>query len=777
MSFYAHTHPDYPDSKDAEKHWEPLERHLQEVAELAETFASAFGAGEWGRLAGLWHDLGKYLPDFQKRIRGEQIQVEHAGAGARLASETLSDAGTLAFAIAGHHAGLTNLQMRAEGEGSLSPLMDRMKRAETAWQQCCDIVRSHPPSLAIVPVSAPSLPLPPHIKMKPVNNAECIAHNLWVRMIFSALVDADSLATEGFCSPEAKAKRDVLTASYSSIAELRMNLDGRLDDLGKGKESPVNQQRRRILDWCRERSQKPRGFFTLCVPTGGGKTLASMSFALRHAEAHQAVKMRRVIVAVPYTSIIEQNSGVYADFLGAHNVIEHHSNLDDYKLKNEQDEKAIRRRFACENWDAPVVVTTNVQLFESLFTHKRSRARKLHNIAGSVIILDEAQCVPSAFLEVILLSLRELVQNYGCSVVICTATQPAWHLRHGFAFGVPTEELQPIIPLDAKLLEEEAFDRVKVEWPKPGVVTTYDELAERMAEEDCALAIVHLKKDAVKLASMLEELCPRARLFHLSTNMCPAHRKAALKEIRLAVEDHRANGTPCRVVSTQLIESGVDLDVPIVFRALAGFDSIAQAAGRCNREGKLAAGGRKGRVVVYNAETEPPDGLLRTAKEATKQLMRESPPGPDLRNGSDFSAFFEEVYKRTSQDRRNILREAQGWNFESVSRKFSLIDDGEQIPVIIPYCADAKERLRTFQQRLEHADVAVAAMRALQPYTVNVRPTEFQKLKGALIPLEEGSEAWVLDLAIHRNAYSLQYGLLLTDEALRSPPGDLMVTE
>jgi CRISPR-associated endonuclease/helicase Cas3 len=757
--------------------WEPLETHLREVAKLAGEFAEAFGAKDWGHLAGLWHDLGKYLPDFQKRIRGEQIQVEHAGAGARLAAERTADAGTLVFAIAGHHAGLTNFKVRHEGEGSLTPLLERLKRADESWVQCCDAVRGHPPSLALVPLDEQTLALPSWVKAQRKTNEESIAHGLWVRMIFSALVDADSLATEAFCSPEVKLKRAAMAASYSSISTLREQLDEKLGMLGKGKDSPVNQQRRRILDWCRAASQMPRGFFTLCVPTGGGKTLASMSFALRHAEKYREHGMRRVIVAAPYTSIIEQNSGVYADFLGAGNVIEHHSNLDDYKERGQQDEKMIRRRFACENWDAPIVVTTNVQLFESLFTHKKSRARKLHNIAGSVIILDEAQCVPGQFLEAILLTLRELVQHYGCSVVICTATQPAWGIRHNFAFGIPEAELQHIIPPEAELLKDDAFDRVTLQWPEPGVVTTYDELADQMADEACALVIVHLKKDAARLASLLEELRPAERLYHLSTSMCPAHRKATLGEIRVALEDCRTKDIPCRIVSTQLVEAGVDIDVPVVYRALAGFDSIAQAAGRCNREGKLSALGRKGRVVIFEAETAPPKGLLTTAFEATGQLMRATPPGPDLRDGAHFAAFFEDLYSRSSQDKRNVIREAEAANFETVSRLFSLIDDGEQIPVIIPYNDEARDRLRHFQQRLEHADIAVAAMRALQPYTINVRPSDFAKLKHTLIPLEESSEAWVLDLKIHPNAYSLRYGLLLTDEALRPPPDALMVTE
>ena len=781
--FYAHTHPEHPG--DCSK-WERLEVHLKEVADLSADFAAAFGAEEWGRLAGRWHDLGKFSEKFQQRLQGAAVQVEHTGAGAALAKELVGAYGeTLAFVIAGHHAGLCNRSDR--GDGNLTPLDDRVQRALPHLAECRQAV-------ATLPVEEQARLLPAAVTLTVPEWISCggdearFRWHCFIRMLFAALVDADSIATERFC--DAVEKKTLLRAQqiYDAPAEIQTRLDTALDALTRNaKPTAVNGERARILQWCREAAVQPRGFFTLNVPTGGGKTLASMSFALRHVVAHREKGMRRVIVAVPYTSIIEQNAKAYADYLGAHNVVEHHSNLDDFAEKEENDESTLRRRLACENWDAPVIVTTNVQLFESLFTHKRSRARKLHNIAGSVIILDEAQCVPLGYLALIVPMLRELVEHYGCTVVISTATQPAWKKRKSLPFGLPEEVLRPVIPPDAGLSWTAAFDRVSVEWPQDEVKEPYAELAVRLAAEPCVLTIVHLKKDAQALAGFLKALRPGEPLFHLSTNMCPAHRREVLVRIREAVEAFKENGTPCRVVSTQLVEAGVDLDFPVVYRAMAGVDSIAQAAGRCNREGKLA---EKGRVVVFHAETDPPDGHLRHCAAITNQMITESQPqdgaaapagsgrqaGPDLRDPKVYEGFFVRLYMSQELDKKKLLRHATDLNFETLGTEFRIIEELPTVPVVVLYDDEARARLaqaRGMAQRAGDEKVAARfALRALQPYTVAVWPQAMAKLAPALDKLFPDSPSLVLDPRLLSNCYDSVFGIVTNVEP-EIPPGAL----
>jgi CRISPR-associated endonuclease/helicase Cas3 len=768
VKFYAHT-------TDDGRPWEPLEEHLQKVADLAGTFADAFGAEEWGRLAGLWHDLGKYSWDFQAKLRGEHFQIEHTGAGAALAKEKIrSGWETLAFVIAGHHAGLANWQNKEDHDTS-TPLVTRVERAGAMLAKCRALMEANNDEAMkqlLLMQEAPELP-----EWILSGGDEGRARwSCFIRMIFSALVDADSISTESFCSPEEKQTRLRAQPVYDTVEVLRERLDAHTDRLAEtAANTEVNRQRAQILSWCREAAQTERGFFTLNVPTGGGKTLAAMSFALRHVMKHRANGMRRVIVAVPYTSIIEQNAGVYEKALGAHNLIQHHSNLDDFNDTEEADEATIRRRLACENWDAPVIVTTNVQLFESLFTHKRRRARKLHNIAGSVIILDEAQCVPVGFIELIVPMLRELVDHYGCTVVVSTATQPAWRQVRGKPpFGVPESQMKPIIPPHAGLSRVEGFDRVAIEWPKSNEPLPHEELAIRLEAEPCVMAIVHRKKDAQWLARKLRELRPDERVFHLSTNMCPVHRRTVLEEIRAAIVLFRQDGKPCRVVTTQLVEAGVDLDLPVIFRAMAGLDSITQAAGRCNREGKMT---EKGRVVVFHAETEPPDTHLKRCAQITESMLSEYDRQLDIREPAVFEHFFKSLYLSSQLDGRKLARHVRDLNFETLGREFRMIDDSQQTPIVILYDDEARERLRIIQNIARSPvgeEVASRlAFRALQPYSVAVWPKGLAVLGTALEPLFPGSTALLLDPDLYPASYDAVFGLV-TDDEPSIPPDKLI---
>lgn len=805
VRFYAHTDP--ADAGNASK-WEPLfspdcqalfgghceacarldryHGHLNKVAWWTAKFAAEMfpesqpeacdAARRWGWLAGLWHDLGKFSPRFQRKLNGERIQIEHAGAGAALAKKlAINGWHLLAFIIAGHHSGLPNALIRESTMDVLSPLEERLERAAAALDECrAAVERSGDPALCLFQSLPDTATNPSRVDG---GSNQPYHYGSLVRMLFSALVDADSIATERFCSAKEKTALLRQNQIYDAYEVLRQRLDLALDAIAASAHATdVNALRAKILQWCRDAATRSPGFFTLNVPTGGGKTLASMSFALRHIVANQARGMRRIIVVVPYTSIIEQNAAVYRDALGAHNVIEHHSNLDDFEEQDESDETSMRRRLACENWDAPVIVTTNVQFFESLFANKRRRLRKLHNIAGSVIILDEAQSVPADFIQLILTELRILVETYGCTAIVSTATQPAWKQRTRLECGIPAQEIHPIIPPDAYLSQASAFDRVDVEWPSLDASLRYEDLAARLAAEPCVMAIVHRKRDAQWLARRLAELQSNDPLFHLSTNMCPAHRRKALERIRKALNDYRQVGTPCRIVSTQLIEAGVDLDVPVVYRALAGLDSLAQAAGRCNREGRIA--GKKGRVVVFIAETEPPDGHLKRCAEVTRQMLCEHGGTLDLRDSATFEQFFVMLYRGSHLDAKNLARHVRDGNFETVGREFRLIEDRNQVPVIIPYDEHARWRLDVASRLVSYAgeDAALRyVLRALQAYVVDVWPKGITMLGDSVQPLFPDGSARVLNRDLFPTTYQERFGLVIDDEPPTPHVGTLIV--
>ncbi|MCF6179678.1 MAG: CRISPR-associated helicase Cas3', partial [Geopsychrobacter sp.] len=559
-TFYAHS-TDNPDKSD----WQLLEDHLRGVAQLAAEFAAVFGAGEWGRAAGLLHDAGKATGAFQARLEGSSKRVDHSSFGAQLAKEDAGRLGLLlSYAIVGHHGGLP------DGGAQETELHYRLKYGKV------------PEDVVKLPVTELSSELLPPFKFLTKESRQHAGFSLgfFARMVFSCLVDADFLDTEKFCSPERTEQRP--TAKNSQPDSLKKALDSYLAKLvQKAEPTPLNLIRQDILAQCRRKAELLPQIFSLTVPTGGGKTLSSLSFALNHAVKNG---LRRIIYAIPFTSIIEQNAKVFQDIFGREQVLEHHCN---FKEKDEPEEAAYNRQrgLAIENWDAPLVVTTNVQLFESLFSNKPSRCRKLHNIAGSVIVLDEAQAIPTEYLEPCLEALRELVEHYGCTVVLCTATQPALDDKSKLRSALP--EITEIIDAPQELYEK--LRRTQVQFV--GKLANED-LAARVDVEEQVLCIVSTKPQA---RALFEQLQTPEGAFHLSTNMYPEHRRRVLEQIRKQLKQ----SMPCRVISTTLVEAGVDLDFPVVYRAMAGLDSIAQAAGRCNREGKMAG---LGQVYVYEPE-------------------------------------------------------------------------------------------------------------------------------------------------------------------------------
>lgn len=687
-----------------------LADHLAGVAALSTCHARKFGAEDWGHLAGLWHDLGKYRPAFQDYIRTRSGfekenahiegtgRVDHSTAGAVHAVDELGEGAgrLLAYLIAGHHAGLP------DWNGDNASLFQRLEdaRKKDFLKEALD----QQPSEAILRGQHPG--------SRPKGGAADL--HLWLRMLFSSLVDADFLDTENYMDSDKANTR----AAYPTIENLLARFTAHMGRLAsKAIPTAVNRIRANVLHQCIERAVEKRGngLYSLTVPTGGGKTLSALAFALHHAKEH---KKRRVIYAIPYLSIIEQTADVFRGIFGE-DVVEHHSNLD-------PDKESARSRLASENWDAPLIVTTNVQLFESLFAARTSRCRKLHNLVDSVVILDEAQLLPPEFLEPCLAAIRALSKHYGVTFVLCTATQPAFHPReiNGQPFaGLP--DVRELMRGGSHVQDPndlyQGLDRVKVHWPDTRVTTSWDELAERVTRHDQALAIVNRKTNARELAKRL----PNA--LYLSTDLCGAHRAKRIEEIRIRLEANRERAKsglpicPLHVVSTQLIEAGVDVDFPVVFRALAGLDSIAQAAGRCNREGRLMHGENesKGEVHIFVPPEPAPSGLLLKGEQATRALLALDPDptlAPNLFERY-FRLWFAAINSMDKEDIVGLLTPGNGLeiSFRTAADKFHLIpDDGA--PVIVRW-GEAEKWLAKL--KADKPDRWI--MRKLQRYSVNVR--------------------------------------------------------
>lgn len=701
-----------------------LHEHQQQVATLAADKAAPFKAQAWARLAGQWHDLGKYRPGFQRYIRqvnSADAHIEgkvggrektHSAAGALWAIQTLHEqhgpsgelaARVFAYLIASHHAGLY------DWDGGLAARLDE----EDSRTELAEALAANPPNAIL---SAPEFV--PDLRSIPGGSA---GFALWVRMLFSCLVDADFLDTEAFFDQAKPESRQ----GFPSLDAMLAAFDAHMDRVAaQAADTQVNQLRAGILRQCRDKAELPSGFFSLTVPTGGGKTLSSLAFALRHAARHDK---RRIIYAIPYTSIIEQTADVFRDVfkaLGDEVLIEHHSQAD----ADEKSETA-RSRLACENWDAPLIVTTNVQLFESLFAAKTSRCRKLHNIAGSVIVLDEAQQLPPEFLQPILDVLNLLVKHYGVTVVLCTATQPALSSTRYFDASRNLRGLDEVREMidDPDALYAK-LKRVNVELPTDwNAPVSWESVAQSLQQEDCVLAIVNTRKAAREL----HRLMPPGTL-HLSALMCGAHRTAVIETIksRLKAKREGRDTEPLRVISTQLVEAGVDLDFPVVWRALAGLDSIAQAAGRCNREGRIEAGGR---VVVFVPPEPLPPGHLRKAGNAcvsTLHAQHEEPLAREL-----FARFFQQLYHATDLDGKGVCAllkvepSTLGVQFRSAAQAFRLIDDEDSASVVVRYTAN-RDELDMLLNTLKKEGPQRWLMRKLQRYTICIKKREADKLLG-----------------------------------------------
>ncbi|MDY9926762.1 CRISPR-associated helicase Cas3' [Methanosarcina sp.] len=749
--YYAHS-TDRQDKSD----WQPLKEHLENVANIASGFSREFNAEQFGYAAGLLHDIGKYSPEFQRRLAGAQIRVDHSTAGAKESGKLycMFHSRILEYIITGHHGGLLDYGTLESG------LNERLSRPYLSDY-----------SEYKNEISIPNLKdVRPHFP--PING---FAISFYTRMLFSCLVDADFLDTEQFLSPD----KSSLRGQYESFNKLFTKFDNYMNTkLSKAEDNQINRHRREIYEQCIEKAELPPQMFSLTVPTGGGKTLSSMAFALNHLKKYN---LNRILYVIPYTSIIEQNADVFREIFGNQNVLEHHSNYDP---KNEISENTYtaqeKLKLSSENWDIPIIVTTNVQFFESLFSNRVSRCRKLHNLAKSVIILDEAQMLPTGFLKPCLAALSELVVNYGSTVVVCTATQPSLN-------GLLGESIRPVEIMHSPQELYEAFRRVHV--MDLGDISDSD-LSARLKTHKQVLCIVNTRKHAQNLYEQLSKsnscyhLSARlsARLkahkqvrcivntrrkhaqnlygqlsksnscYHLSARMCPVHRRAKLKEIK----DLLRTGAECRVVSTQLIEAGVDIDFPAVYRAKAGIDSVCQASGRCNREGKLGSG----EVYVFRS-TEASGKVTSWQSRVAEIGSMIFDEWDDPLSLPAVDRYFERLYSYEGDglDKKRILPSFEerlrdiAFPFEDVAGKFNLIENNTR-DIIIPY----DERARSIIKQIQQTGFPGKYARSLQGYTVSIYLEEFKALERINAISSIADRFFVLDG--EGNYYSENIGLL-----------------
>lgn len=683
--------------------------HLNGTACLARSFASSFGAEGQAELAALAHDIGKYSSAFQKRLRGESIRVDHSTAGAVECWKLRQP--FAAFAVAGHHSGLPDGGSRTDTP-DCATLYGRLKREERGLLEPYESWKQE--------LCLPEAQTPFFLKQP---GPEWV---FFTRMLYSCLVDADFLDTESFMEGQ---KRTLHTSSMDQLWNRLQNyLSGWFPPKGY-----LNEQRCKILEQCMQSGEiQSPGLFSLTVPTGGGKTIASLAFAIAHARKHG---LRRIIYVIPYTSIIEQTAQKFREVLGEEVVLEHHSNVT-YDLEEEANPQTIRLAKATENWDMPVIVTTAVQFFESLYSCRSSQCRKLHNIADSVVIFDEAQMLPIPYLRPCVWAISQLVKNYKASALLCTATQPA--LESIFQEFLPNSPIRELCPLGT--YSQEAFRRVS--FRRLGSLT-WEELSTQINSQRQALCIVNTRKSAQKVYQQLKG----NGNFHLSTLMYPDHRRQQLNEIR----ERLNQGLPCRVVSTSLIEAGVDVDFPVVFRELSGLDSILQAAGRCNREGKKSA--EESNVFIFEGEDKAPP-LFSTAIGIGKQVMNHY---EDIASQAAIHEYFSQLLDlkgKETLDKEQILHLLQNgfFPFRTVAERFHLIDSPTRT-IYIPLGKGAE-----LVEELRSGNISQKLFRKLGQYGVSVYEQHFTALENAgdLEILENGAA-----ILLNSDLYSTETGLSL----------------
>lgn len=707
MEYLAHISED-------KKREQTLQEHLEGTAKLAGQFADAFGYKTWGYYCGKLHDIGKYSEKFQRRIRGGEEIVDHATAGAQLCCEKRGFYNAIGYCIAGHHSGLPDTGERAD-TADRGTYVGRMKKKVECYQAYKDEI---------------AIPVVDETVFDVTNQKDpSFSMSFLIRMLFSCLVDADYLNTEDFMK-NGEANRQAGENMEILLRKLRLYISGWMENKDQG---TVNGRRTEILRHCMEKGKELQGLFYLTVPTGGGKTVASLAFALQHAVEHN---LDHIIYVIPYTSIIEQNAKIFANILGADNVLEHHSNMN-----YESHEELKPMQLASENWDKPVIVTTNVQFFESLFSNKSTKCRKLHNLANSVIIFDEAQMLPNDYLKPCVAAMEELLSLYRSSIVLCTATQP--YLHSLFSDKISFQELCP--------RTEEQFDFFQRTLIENLGRISQEKLREKLRSENQALCILNTKADVRKLyEDIMEE-----GVYHLSTLMYPIHRKRMLNRIKTRLK----SGRRCIVIATSLVEAGVDLDFHSVYRQLAGVDSMIQAAGRCNREGERSR--KESYTYIFELEETAKVPGQEQQIETAKQIMRKYEDISDLKA---IQEYFVRLYNFKGQglDRKRILEQFQKrrFPFAKVSKEFKIIEQNTKTILIAK-----EERAKEIAEELRIKGATKALIREAGQYCVNIYENIFERIYGAGM-LVEISEDLREDFFLLRvdDDYSEEMGLNISVE-------------
>ncbi len=691
-----------------------VKEHLEGTAELCAKFAGAFGAEEQGRYIGLAHDIGKYSEEFQKRLLGGHI-VDHSTAGALECAN--QNAYWAACCVAGHHGGLPDVGNPRNDTQDYPTLSGRLDKARKG--------------------KIPSYRMPdqlPAVGNPPGYGRGLLGDSFMIRMLYSCLVDADYLDTERFMAGDDQ--RQILGEALPCLLNKLNQYVEKRGFLKPGND--LNGHRCDVLKACMNGAGFKKGLFTLTVPTGGGKTIASMAFALTHAVRHG---MDRVIYVIPFTSIIEQTAEVFRGIFGENNVIEHHSNTS---LEIEEDSDKYRLTKAVENWDAPIIVTTAVQFFESIYSNRPSKCRKLHSIANSVLVFDEAQMLPAEHLRPCVAAIASTVVQFGSSVMLCTATQPV--LNDIFKEYAPNLSITEICPRPDILFEQlrrVSFDNV-------GKISL-DMLSKKLSDLSQVLCIVNSRKAAQDIYEML----PREGSYHLSTLMIPFHRKSILSEIR----ERLAGGLVCRVVSTSLIEAGVDVDFPAVYREIAGMDSILQAAGRCNREGKNKP--EESIVTIFEGISVTPQ-MLQVNISSTSRILKDGGNPGDLGTVEQYFSFYR-MFAGQKLDKREVVSSFEKGiagnylPFRTVSERFHLIDDASKT-IYIPY-GKGEELVNC----LRYGERSRSLFRRLGLYSVSVYENQFRMLldHGNLEPVDEDSA-----ILADNELYSDKTGLKLKSDQL-----------
>lgn len=743
------TIPYFAHSANRADKWHPLAEHLECVSQRAREFGGAQPWADEAGLAGLLHDLGKYGDRFQARLQGKDQGLDHWSQGAWVALVE-HRAIAAALAIQGHHVGLQRANT------------DALRRMNPQ-----SLVQNHPFGLALsdadhirlkqrAEAEGLSFHTPAQTALSPSKMAQAVSSMLDVRLLFSCLVDADFLDTEAHFEGDAQGKcprpegpkldaSAALTALDTHMAKLRG---------ATGAQTEVRQAREALWSAAERAGQMQPGLFTLTAPTGSGKTLAMLKFALEHAARHG---LKRIILAVPFLSVIEQTAREYRKIFKSfpdNFVLEHHS-LAGLGVEAERCDaegaSESQRRLLSENWDAPIVLTTNVQLLESLFSNRPSSCRKLHNLMESVILFDEAQSLPSGLAVPTLAALSHLSSAYHSSVVFATATQPAFDTLHTAVTKHATQGWQPqeAVPEHAEMFR--VLERVKVSWPKDGEKRGWAELAADLRSDRAkqVLCVVNLKRHVLAL---LDELTGADGLFHLSTNMCAEHRRDVLEKVRARL----IAGETCRLISTQCVEAGVDLDFPLVYRALAPLEAIAQAAGRCNREGKLNEQGRLGEVVVFEPNAEKdlrwcyPTYAYYQAAEVTRTMLTLH-GDLNINDPALFRDYYRRLYDLNNPASQNkLLNEAiTALDFPEVAKHYRLIDQNT-IQVLVPW-AERREEFDALRSEAERVGISAGWMRRAQNLAVSIYLTK------------DGSPAWAIPAKLRRGGTSDEWFFLEGD--------------